>query len=194
MDSVLVKDELLQGWAKGGQAQALRLLLNASGTTADGVPTLTALVCELCRAVLRGALSEADAAALFAADELRADADALQRASAVQTVLADTLWYLGIETEGATDGRKPRLVQLVRACVDGGALPAALLKETLEVELLAAGGLVANAEAFKRKEVRRRSPLVPSARAARQPRPIPGCSPAPRRVAPRRRRDAPRSK
>ncbi|KAJ1617519.1 hypothetical protein T492DRAFT_917581 [Pavlovales sp. CCMP2436] len=132
MDSVLLKDETLKDWMGKGRAAALALLGGAPGLTTDGLPTLTVAVCELCRAVLRGALSEANAAALFASAELRADAN---RFEALQTVIADALWYLGVETEGVSDARKLRLVQLVRACVDGGALPAALLKETLEVKV-----------------------------------------------------------
>lgn len=173
MDTVLVKDDVLRDWAKGGQAAVLRLLADADGVTAEGVPTRTALTCELCRAVLRGALSEADAAALFASDALGTDAE---RTDTLRATLADALWYLGVEAEGSADGRKPRLVQLVRACVDGGALPAALLKETLEVELLAAADLVPSAEAFKRREARARGR---AARAARHP-PTRRHSPRPR--------------
>lgn len=69
-------------------------------------------------------------------------------------MLTDVLWLLTIEAEGEESPERKRLVDLVRRVFTGGVVPGSVLKERLDVYLMAKAAVIPSIKQFQQRAVR----------------------------------------
>jgi len=71
-------------------------------------------------------------------------------------VLVDVLWLLSIETEGRGDdsSARKRLIELIHRVHTNAVVPAVMLKERLDVQIMAKAGVIPNSQHFIQRAIR----------------------------------------